>query len=52
MRDLEFEELGHVYGAGSRGRGCSPRPPSCRGSKSRKSRKHKKSRKSKSRKYC
>jgi hypothetical protein len=43
MRDLSTDELGHVYGAGGRGRGCSPQPPSCHGSKSKKS---------KSRRYC
>ena len=56
MRDLSTDELGHVYGAGGSGRGCSPQPPSC-GSKSKKSKKSKskksKSKKhSKSRRYC
>ena len=55
MRDLSTDELGHVYGAGGSGRGCSPQPPSCRGSKSKKSKskksKSKKSRK-RSRRYC
>lgn len=57
MRDLELDELSHVYGGGGKGRGCSPQPPSCGGgSKSRKSKKSKKSKKSrksrKSGKYC
>ncbi|MGN6820699.1 MAG: hypothetical protein ACTHJR_18740 [Sphingomonas sp.] len=51
MRDLRFDELNHVYGAG--GRGCYT-PPSCgggNGSKSKKSKSHKsKSHKSKSNK--
>ena len=52
MRDLSTDELGHVYGAGGSGRGCSPRPPSCGGSKSKKSKSKKsKSKKSKSRKH-
>ena len=46
MRDLSTDELGHVYGAGGSGRGCSPQPPSCHGSKS------KKSKSKKSRRYC
>jgi hypothetical protein len=49
MRDLSTSELGYVYGAGGRGRNCSPQPPSCRGSKSKKS-KGKRSKKSKSKK--
>ena len=49
MRDLSTDELGHVYGAGGSGRGCSPRPPSCGGSKSKKSKSKKHS---KSRRYC
>jgi len=59
MRDLSTDELGHVYGAGGSGRGCSPQPPSCGGSKSKHSKKskskHSKSKKSKSknsRRYC
>ena len=58
MRDLSTDELGHVYGAGGRGRGCSPQPPSCHGSKSKKSKskksksKRSKSKPSKSRRYC
>ena len=57
MRDLSTDELGHVYGAGGSGRGCSPQPPSCGGSKGKKSKKSKskksKSKKhSKSRRYC
>ncbi len=51
MRDLSTDELGYVYGAGGRGRNCSPQPPSCRGSKSKKS-KSKKSKGKKSRRYC
>ena len=55
MRDLSTDELGHVYGAGGSGRGCSPQPPSCSGSKGKKSKKSK-SKKSKSKKqshrYC
>jgi hypothetical protein len=58
MRDLSTDELGHVYGAGGRGRHCSPRPPSCGGSKSRKSKSKKskskksKSKRSRGRRYC
>ena len=56
MRDLSTDELGHVYGAGGSGRGCSPQPPSCHGSKSKKSKKSKskksKSKHSRSRRYC
>ncbi len=56
MRDLSTDELGHVYGAGGRGRNCSPQPPRCGGSKSKKSKskksKSKKSKSKKSRKYC
>jgi len=52
MRDLSTDELGHVYGAGGCGRGCSPQPPSCGGSKSKKSKSKKsKSKKSKSKKH-
>jgi hypothetical protein len=53
MRDLSTDELGHVYGAGGSGRGCSPQPPSCGGgSKSKKSKSKKsKSKKSKSKKH-
>ena len=58
MRDLNLDELSQVYGGGGKGRGCSPTPPSCGGSKSRKSKKSKKSKKSrksrhsKSGRYC
>ena len=54
MRDLSTDELGHVYGAGGSGRGCSPQPPSCGGSKSKKSKskKSKSKKHSKSRRYC
>jgi len=31
MRDLNLNELEHVYGAGGGGRNCSPTPPSCGG---------------------
>ena len=55
MRDLSTDELGFVYGAGHRGKNCSPKPPRCgKGSKSKKSKSKKsKSKKSKkSKKYC
>ena len=62
MRDLNLNELEHVYGAGGGGRNCSPAPPSCDGgskskhskSKARKCRgsNSKKSRGHGSRGYC